>query len=243
MITRFMGIFLLALCLAGSFSAQSYGAVVTVEMKNLAFVPQQVNINLGDTVRWTNMDSVPHSTTSGVAGAQDWMWDSEHQMLGEIFEFTFNTVGTFIYFCEHHPTTMTGTVVVTDPSTGSSTPNLSGAITTDKDIYAKGENLTLSGQVSATAMTAYDVYIIAETPTEEFYCLDGNMQFGGKNQFFPFLRDWNSMSIPPTAIFTTNVGNIPSGKYVFHIIFVNKGASLADTTRWQATAVVAFTVQ
>ena len=78
---------------------------VTVDIANLTFDPGTVTIQVGDTVTWTNNDSVQHTATSG-----DGSFDGDMQP-GESFSFTFEDEGTFDYICEIHPD-MEGTVVV-----------------------------------------------------------------------------------------------------------------------------------
>ena len=77
-----------------------------VSIVGFTFDPQIVNINVGDTVKWTNNDSVPHTSTSDTM-----VWDSGTLNNGDTFEFTFNTADSYPYHCEVHPS-MTGTVNV-----------------------------------------------------------------------------------------------------------------------------------
>ncbi len=85
---------------------QPSGALVSVEIQNFAFVPQNLTVSLGTTVRWTNRDSAAHTVTS-TAGA----FDSGNMGRGATFTHTFNTLGEFPYICALHPS-MTGKVVV-----------------------------------------------------------------------------------------------------------------------------------
>jgi plastocyanin len=85
-------------------SANAYAAIVDVSIVNFSFVPQTVTVNTGDSVRWTNNDSTAHTTTSG-------MWDSGILQQGAQFSFTFNSPGSFPYFCSIH-SFMTGTITV-----------------------------------------------------------------------------------------------------------------------------------
>jgi plastocyanin len=83
-----------------------------VTTKN-CFSPNVVNIATGDTVTWTNGDSVGHTVTSGnpsdlQSGA---IFDSGLIKSGGMFSFTFQNPGTFNYFCVIHPW-MTGTLTV-----------------------------------------------------------------------------------------------------------------------------------
>ena len=79
------------------------------------FVPDEITIDIGDTVMWTNSDSGTHTVTSGgiddppsVIGRE---FDSGMAKPGSIFEHTFNTKGEYPYFCQLHPW-MKGNVIV-----------------------------------------------------------------------------------------------------------------------------------
>jgi plastocyanin len=73
---------------------------------NRAFSPDNLEIDAGTTVTWTNTDSVSHTSTSNASG-----WDSGIIAPGRQFSFTYQTSGTFPYHCAIHPG-MVGTVVV-----------------------------------------------------------------------------------------------------------------------------------
>lgn len=80
--------------------------VIDVNIQNSAFVPQNLTVVLGTTVRWTNRDSIAHTVTS-TAG----VFDSGTMNRGATFTHTFNTPGEFPYICAIHPS-MTGKVTV-----------------------------------------------------------------------------------------------------------------------------------
>src|SRR5437773_3695308 len=93
---------------------------------DLVFSPSSVTIHPGDTVRWTWAASF-HSTTSGVPGAPNGIWDSGILNEGATFSHTFNSTGTFPYYCTPHGGCcgMVGTVMVANASptpTPTSTP-------------------------------------------------------------------------------------------------------------------------
>jgi plastocyanin len=67
----------------------------------LVFDPASVTINTGDQVKWT-FDSNFHSTKSGSPGMPTNLWDSGIQNQGATFTQTFNTAGTFPYYCITH---------------------------------------------------------------------------------------------------------------------------------------------
>ncbi len=92
--------------------------VTDVKMQNMAFVPQNVTIKQGESVRWTNMDLVPHTATSGSPGDANAgsLWNSGNLSMGQSYTHKFNDVGEFVYFCQVHPTMMFGAkVTVTAP--------------------------------------------------------------------------------------------------------------------------------
>src|SRR6266850_6550004 len=87
---------------------------VQVGAGGLKFTPQNVTIQVGDTVQWVWAAS-GHSSTSGTPVNPDGMWDSGVQNTGFIFNQTFTTAGTFNYFCSPHGLCcgMIGSVTVT----------------------------------------------------------------------------------------------------------------------------------
>lgn len=75
-------------------------------LTNRAYAPAVAEVAVGTTVRWTNSDAVPHTTT-----ADGTLWNSGTVASGGGFSFTFPTAGTFPYHCTIH-SSMVGTVVV-----------------------------------------------------------------------------------------------------------------------------------
>ncbi len=100
----------------------------SVNIQDFQFVPASITVSVGTTVTWTNSDTAPHTATSnpGVSPA----FDTGTINPGGSGSVTFNTPGTFGYFCAIHPQ-MTGTVVVTavddddDDNGGATTPTAS----------------------------------------------------------------------------------------------------------------------
>ena len=76
------------------------------------FVPEVVNIKSGDTVKWINNDSAPHTATAGTPDTgPSGQFDSGIMGPGSTWEYTFNEAGEIPYYCTLHPW-MLGTVVV-----------------------------------------------------------------------------------------------------------------------------------
>lgn len=92
--------FFAAILLVATFAA----ARVDVSIVGMAFVPPTVLIPLGETVRWTNNDPIPHTATSDTG-----VWDSGNIAPGAFYERVFSAVGGFKYHCIYHPM-MKGTI-------------------------------------------------------------------------------------------------------------------------------------
>jgi plastocyanin len=77
-----------------------------VTIDNFSFAPMQLEIPAGTQVTWINKDDVPHTVVS-----LDHKFKSRALDTDESFSFTFQTPGTYEYFCSVHPK-MTGKIVV-----------------------------------------------------------------------------------------------------------------------------------
>jgi plastocyanin len=84
------------------------------------FDPKEINIKVGDTVKWTNNDIALHTVTSGKDRSDPNKGRDFNSGLtfpdvltttGRTFQHTFTTAGTFPYFCQVYPG-MVGTVIV-----------------------------------------------------------------------------------------------------------------------------------
>jgi len=99
--------------------AEVHDVQMTTENFEPRFVPAEITIRPGDSVRWTNTDAFhDHSTVSGTgsldpdAGA---LWNSGILRLGQSFEYTFDEAGSFEYFSlPHEVEGMFGLVIVSD---------------------------------------------------------------------------------------------------------------------------------
>jgi len=67
---------------------------------NFVYLPDPIQIRVGQTVRWINLDNVPDGHT---VTASDLSWTSPVLGVGQQYTRTFNQVGMFTYFCEPHP--------------------------------------------------------------------------------------------------------------------------------------------
>jgi plastocyanin len=81
-------------------------ATHAITISDFAFAPATLTVTAGDTITWTNEDSVVHTATS-TTGA----FDTGELAQGESSSVTFTAPGTYAYICSPHPD-MTGQVTV-----------------------------------------------------------------------------------------------------------------------------------
>lgn len=68
------------------------------------YSPLNLEIPVGTTVTWINDDSVPHNIQSiGEKGKVIQLFNSPPLNTGDRFEFTFEELGIYNYFCSFHP--------------------------------------------------------------------------------------------------------------------------------------------
>jgi plastocyanin len=120
------------------------------------FSPSSVTIHPGDQVMWTWASS-GHSTTSGRPGMPTDIWDSGVRSQGATFTHTFNSVGTFPYYCKVPPYNEVGQVIVTiaTPTPTPTPPPVTGppvAITNPATLIASF-SANLNGSVNPHGLT------------------------------------------------------------------------------------------
>ena len=127
--------------LAAASAPPALASTVTVEVGQggIKYTPPSPTINPGDTIHW-DWQGQPHSVTSGAtAGHPNGLFDSGVQDTGATLDRTFNTPGTYHYFCRIHGSGMTGTIVVTGSDSqptaaftpGSATPTAGQVVSFD----------------------------------------------------------------------------------------------------------------
>ncbi|MGH2756691.1 MAG: plastocyanin/azurin family copper-binding protein [Actinomycetota bacterium] len=116
---------LLPACSTSERSGAQSDATAQVEVVNISYQPETLQVAIGTEVTWTNMDEgVRHTVTSGRPGdggvpgvsegeppRPDGIFDGDLPDASESFGFTFDEAGTYDYFCRVHPS-MTARVVV-----------------------------------------------------------------------------------------------------------------------------------
>lgn len=84
------------------------GGALAVKMQNIQFSPKSITAKVGQTVKWSNDDSVDHNVTA-TSGAT---FKSSTIGAGGTYSFKPTKAGTIQYSCTIHPG-MVGTLVVT----------------------------------------------------------------------------------------------------------------------------------
>ncbi len=69
-----------------------------IAIEDFLYSPEDLTINAGTTITWTNNDAAVHDATE-----RDRSWNTELLLEGDAGEITFDEPGTFEYFCSIHP--------------------------------------------------------------------------------------------------------------------------------------------
>jgi len=122
-----IGSFLVLFALVATFSAPTAFAEMTAsvsvpagssvpgcEETNECWIPNEITVDVGGEVTWSNDDSAAHTVTSGTPSDSDSvgaMFDSGLLMIDATFSYTFEEEGSVDYFCIVHPW-MQGMIIV-----------------------------------------------------------------------------------------------------------------------------------
>ena len=118
-----------------SASAEDHDVSITDDMK---FNPEDLTINVGDTVTWTNNDGIGHTATSTDEPAY---FDSENIDTGATWSFTFTEAGTYNYKCDYH-SSMTASITVVESDDGDGDDDSDDGDGTDDSDDGDGANDT-----------------------------------------------------------------------------------------------------
>jgi plastocyanin len=143
--------FAILVVLGFALAAPAYAAE-TVSITTTGFQPAQANITTGETVTWTNNDTVDRQIVAD-GGA----FTSPQIRPGGTFTFRFTRIGTFAYH-DQARTAQRGTVVVRDPSAGSRTVTISSGVRST----VLGGSVQLSGNVSGGPRNGQQLVVVAK---------------------------------------------------------------------------------
>ena len=128
---------LLTVVLAAAAAPQAFAATVQVSITRAGFVPDPVNIEVGDTVTWTNADTRDRQVVSQAAG-----FASPVLKPTDRFSFVFTRAGRFRYEDPLVSPRERGTVIVSAPAN-------SVTIAASRTLVTYGSATTLSGRISS----------------------------------------------------------------------------------------------
>lgn len=78
-----------------------YAETVEVIVQNYEFIPKDITIKAGDTVKWIVKEGF-HTVTSGSDCTYDGKFDSGMLVWDQVFTRVFKEPGTYPYFCDPH---------------------------------------------------------------------------------------------------------------------------------------------
>jgi plastocyanin len=89
------------------------GGGVEVKMANIQFDPKDVTVKAGQTITFTNDESVPHDVHKQSGPGDDFASGPDGGMQqGDTFELRLNKPGKYTYVCHVHAPGMAGTITV-----------------------------------------------------------------------------------------------------------------------------------
>ena len=108
------------------------------------FHPSSVTIHPGDQVKWIWLTS-GHSTTSGRPGMPNGIWNSKIRSQGATFTHTFNSAGTFTYYCTRHLVQVGQVIVVSATPTPTPPPGTTLRNISTRALAQTGDNVMIGG--------------------------------------------------------------------------------------------------
>jgi plastocyanin len=218
---------------------------IDVNVGNNFFSPSVIHVSQGDTVRWVWTGN-GHTVTSGSCCDADGDYcspsnfnceASQASFTGSVYSHTFNTVGSFPYFCNIHLGAMTGTVIVdavtaTPTPTPTPTPSPSPSpspqwlpvVLTDQQIDQL-KSWTLGGRTS--------IYVRPKFPDAGYRIVSWGQPVQTGNTFNVNANVEKFTGASTQAVVTTaqiyDLGPLPNGTYTFNF---NTSGSLAKSVQF-----------
>ena len=93
--------------------AAEAAAAAQVGMKNMQFDPKDMTVKAGETITFTNDESIPHDVHKTSGPGDDFSsGDTGGMQEGDTFELTLDKPGKYEYVCNVHAPGMAGTITV-----------------------------------------------------------------------------------------------------------------------------------
>lgn len=103
-----MSVTILLFLVTGSLASTQTEKIHEVHMEGMRFVPKNIEIKVGETVRWTNPTSNAHNVAANKGEFRSKMLSKS-----EMFSYRFTKPGVYHYYCQPHRIMgMKGTITV-----------------------------------------------------------------------------------------------------------------------------------
>lgn len=220
-----------------------------VLIQGFAFVPPEVSVNVGESVTWTQKDTIQHTSTSDGSPP---VWSSPLLSVNQTFSFTFTAAGTYAYHCGPHPF-MKGSVTVVAQATTNNPPVVQITGPANGAAFDPSNSITLTATASDTdgsisQVEFFDGAVSLGTAMNAPYSVTvGNLAIGSHtltakatdNQGASTVSDavmisiTNSVSVPP-SVNIVGVDNLPNAVTITWTggagpYLLQKKADLTDT--------------
>ena len=144
-------------CLMSDVSIGSSAGVHVVEVRDFDFFPKDIEILIGDTVRFSWTGEIPHTTTSDATSGMD-VWDSGLFGEGHVYDVIISSVGDHPYYCVPHGGPggigMAGSITAIDTCVGDQwLTNYTFSVSAGSPL---GYNIFVDGEVWNTTPIAYN---------------------------------------------------------------------------------------
>ncbi len=96
-------------------STRAYSVKHIVNVQNYAFVPANLSVQVGDTIRWVWING-SHTTTSTTIPTGAPAWDHPINSTNTFYEYRVNVAGVYDYLCIPHQNTQIGHFTATNPT-------------------------------------------------------------------------------------------------------------------------------
>ena len=186
----------------GDESDDNYDISIT---DGMVFNPDDLTINVGDTVTWTNDDNMGHTATS-TSGPTS--FDSGNIASGATWPFTFTEPGTYDYKCSYH-SSMTASITVVEPE----------IVWTDYD-FSKVDS-TIASPIVGFAFDGYPIYGAYGTVNDEvtlmrsnYVLKDGETGYNGIDDY-SYSADNGGHLDACNGVFSSTL-EFPEGIYHYH---------------------------
>lgn len=85
-----------------------------VNVQNYSFIPANLNVQVGDTIRWVWVNGT-HTTTSTTIPSGAVAWDAPITSSNPVYEYRVSVAGVYNYLCTPHSSTQIGSFTATAP--------------------------------------------------------------------------------------------------------------------------------